>query len=246
LDKVTRFFLIGLLGAIAFGQSHQDPKPDFRPSRELHISPSTIPQESQSVTSRPDYWVARGFSLKEIVAHLHNVEESRVILSPPLDTKNNPKERFDFALVLPQTEEDADRDAIIESAIQKYFAVTVAREKRATEVYVMTAPNGPSPSLRALPSASSSSISSGVTITTTSMAVENATMQDISQMLEQHLQRILVDETHLEGRYEFGLQGIPRGDDAFLNTLRANLGLDLRRAYRDVDMVVVGIANHSR
>jgi len=110
----------------------------------------------------------------------------------------------------------------------------------------MTAPNGPSPSLRALPSASSSSISSGVTITTTSMAVENATMQDISQMLEQHLQRILVDETHLEGRYEFGLQGIPRGDDAFLNTLRANLGLDLRRAYRDVDMVVVGIANHSR
>jgi uncharacterized protein (TIGR03435 family) len=229
--KKMRVFLAGFLGAIALGQSNPDPKPDFPPSREVHISPSTLKQDSQSVTSRPDYWTARGFTLKDIVARLYKVEERRVILPAALDAAP----RYDFALVLPAPEEDAAIDRLVEQAIQTRFGIAIAREKRLSDVYVMTASHE-------LPAATSRSGSSGVTITATSISANNATMQDISEMLEHHLQRTVLDETGLTGRYEFALTGITRSTGGFLKALNEKLGLTLTPAPREVDMIIVTLA----
>lgn len=224
-----RLFLVSFFAVVALGQRPgADPKPDFPPSREVHISPSTMKEDSASVTSRPDYWTARGFGLKEIIAHLHKVDEDRVIIPTSLD----PGKHFDFALVLSSPENDDAIDSLVEQAIQTHFGITIGRENRTMEVYVMTAPRG-------LPASGSKGTSSGVTITTTSISADNATMQDIRQMLEQHLRRIVLDETGLAGRYEFDIKGIARGTDAFLRALRDNLGLDLTRTQREVEVVIV-------
>jgi uncharacterized protein (TIGR03435 family) len=213
----------------------------YAQSPEVTISPSTFKGEPSSGTMQPNSFAARGFTLQQMVARLYKVTQSRVVMPASLDSK----QRYDFALITPGPEDDAALDGRIEQAIRSRFGIAIGREKRLEDVYVMTAPHGPSPGMKMLPAAkvlpapSSSSESSGVTVTTTSISANNAAMEDISQMLEQHLQRIVLDESGLNGRYEFEIKGIARGADSFLRALHDQLGLDLTPARREIEMVIV-------
>ena len=224
-----RFCLSAILALRAFAQTPADVK----------ISPSTLPADAkvdpESVVIRPNSWAARGFNLSEIVARLYKVRESRVILPPSLDDK----QRFDFSLAFDKPETDAAIDQRVEEAVRARFGIAITREQLPMDIFVMSAPAGPSPAIRVLPEQSSGSISSGVTITSNSIAVKNATMDDVSLMLERHLQRIVLDETGLKGRYEFEIKSIPRGANSFVNALKQTAGLDLARTRREIEMIVV-------
>jgi uncharacterized protein (TIGR03435 family) len=200
---------------------------------EVQISPSTLKDVNESVDMRPNSLTARGFTLKQIIAWVSKVSASRVIIPRSLDSP----QRYDFSLATPGPEDDAALDRRIAQAVGSRFQVAITREIRPQDVYVMT--TRPSPALKPAPASPSTAISSGVTITTTSISAENASIEDISQMLEQHLHAIVVDESGLKGRYQFEIKSIPRGDEAFLGALRDNLGLDLTRARRDIEMIIV-------
>ena len=67
--------IVGPLCAVAiFGQQRSprppDPKPDYPPSYQVHISPTTKTEDGTSTTIAPDYWIARGFELKAAIASL--------------------------------------------------------------------------------------------------------------------------------------------------------------------------------
>ena len=224
-----RFCFPAILALRAFAQIPADVK----------ISPSTLPADAkvdpESVVTRPNSWTARGFNLSEIVAYLYKVRETRVIVPASPDGK----ERFDFSLAFDQPESDAAIDQRVEEAVRARFGIAIARERLPMDIFVMTAPNGLAPAVRVLPEPSSGSISSGVTITSNSIAVKNATMDDVSLMLERHLQRIVLDETGLKGRYEFEIKSIPRGANSFVNALKQTAGLDLARTRREIEMIVV-------
>jgi uncharacterized protein (TIGR03435 family) len=222
-----RLYLV-LLTAAAFAQTS-----------EVRISPSTFKGEPTSGTTQPNSFIARGYTLKQMIARLNKVTPSRVVMPVVMHAGLDANQRYDFALATPGPEDDTAIDHRIEQAIRTRFHIAISREKRAEDVYVMTAPHGPSPAMKTRPSPSSGSISSGVTITTDSISSDNAAMEDISRMLEQHLQRTILDETGLAGRYEFEIKGIPRGNDAFLNALRDQLGLELTSAHREIEMIIV-------
>ncbi|HLX45760.1 MAG TPA: TIGR03435 family protein [Bryobacteraceae bacterium] len=222
-----RSYLV-LLAAAAFAQTS-----------EVQISPSTFKGEPASGATQPNSFTARGYTLQQMIARLNKVTPSRVVMPVVIPVVLDTKQRYDFALVTPGPEDDAAIDHRIEQAIRARFHIAIAREKRTVEVYVMTAPHGPSPAMKVRPAPASGSISSGVTITADSISATNAAMEDISRMLEQHLQRTLLDETGLTGRYDFEIKGIARGDDAFRSALRDRLGLDLTPARREIEMIIV-------
>jgi uncharacterized protein (TIGR03435 family) len=204
-------------------------------SPEVRISPSTFKGEPSSGTMPPNSFTARGYTLQQMIARIYKVTPSRVVMPSSPDAK----QRYDFALATAGPEDDAAIDHRIEQAIRARFQIAIAREKRAEDVYVMTAPQGPLPAMKVRPAPSPGRISSGVTITADSISADNAAIGDVSQMLEQHLQRTLLDETGLTGRFEFEITGIARGDDAFRNALRDRLGLDLTPARREIEMIIV-------
>jgi uncharacterized protein (TIGR03435 family) len=226
-----RSYLV-LLAAAAFAQTS-----------EVQISPSTFKGEPASGATQPNSFTARGYTLQQMIARLNKVTPSRVVMPVVIPVVMpvvlDAKQRYDFALVTPGPEDDAAIDHRIEQAIRARFHIAIAREKRAGEVYVMTAPHGASPAMKVRPAPTSGSISSGVTITADSISATNAAMEDISRMLEQHLQRTILDETGLTGRYDFDIKGIARGDDGFRSALRDQLGLDLTPARREIEMIVV-------
>jgi hypothetical protein len=114
---------------------HEILTPALPPSETVHIGPA----QSVSGTTcamAPDYWVALGFPLTELLAKAWGVHESVLDLPPGLDTGT----RYDVRLVLPA---EVSQEAIavrIRRALEQHFRLEVSREMRAVDVFVMTAP----------------------------------------------------------------------------------------------------------
>ncbi len=58
-------------------------------------------------------------------------------------------------------------------------------------------------------------------------------------MLEEGLNRPIVDETNMKGRYDLAVRGEAGAPEDFLQRLREQLGLVLTAARRDIEMLVV-------
>lgn len=234
------------------------PKPNFPPSYDVHISPSSTRGTDSS--SGPDFWVERGYDLRAIISKAFETEPNRIILSSSLDTNK----RYDFVLVPPREEDPQTMHHLLQQGIEKYFHVSVAPEKRPVDVYVMTALEGKTP--KAKPEAGfvgGSSISwSSREITfpqdrpptieelrkaasempvgaISEISASDTTVDDFRRALEQGLNRPIIDETNLKGTYDLVVHGNGRTTEEFLHQLRDQLGLVLTPAVRTIDMLVV-------
>jgi uncharacterized protein (TIGR03435 family) len=238
----------------------EEHKPKFPPSYEVHITSSTT--LGTTSTGAPDYWSVSGFDLKSIVAQAYGVEESRVDFR---DVAAAGK-RYDVALVLPQAEGHDAMMGRVQDALKQKFNLKIASEDEAMDVFVVTAPYRPGPKLRPAENSmgGSSGSSGGVFylaqgqqptpenikkakeqqrassgITQGNISVSGSTIEDFCKVLENVLDRKVVDETHLTGRYDFDLVWGDRTRDEFFDLLREQLGLALTPEQRDVPMLVV-------
>jgi uncharacterized protein (TIGR03435 family) len=64
-------------------------------------------------------------------------------------------------------------------------------------------------------------------------------MAEFCHLLEQGLDRLVVDETGLDGRYDIRLEDAQTSTAEFLERLRTELGFVLTPARRNVTMLVV-------
>jgi uncharacterized protein (TIGR03435 family) len=64
-------------------------------------------------------------------------------------------------------------------------------------------------------------------------------MADLCNMLERTLDRLVVDETGLEGGYDFQVVNTGNSNEAFFQALRGGLGLVAKPDQREVAMLIV-------
>jgi uncharacterized protein (TIGR03435 family) len=213
----------------------------------------------------------RGFDLKTLIAQVYGVDVSRVEF-PDVDAG---KKRYDVAAVLPKEENEEAIKHLVQEAFQKQFNLTITPENRVMDVYVVSAPNGPAPELRqshALGgSAGSNSIiewnspdgrqptmedvekamnqkraSSGISVN--GIDVFSGTIQQLCRVLEEGLDRLVVDETNLTGSYDYQVSNFQNRQELF-RLLRNRFGLVVTLSQRNVTMLVVrsvGPANPAR
>jgi uncharacterized protein (TIGR03435 family) len=234
-------------------------RPAFPPSYEVHISPARESGAGISSTSARDHWTALGFDLKAIIARVYGVDQSRIDLPSDLDIR----ERYDFAVVLPKEETPETIDRLVQEAIAKQFGLVMTHETRSVEAYVLTAPGGAGPGLHVLPETGGGGTVTWATadieptrsdddarpVTDVAHIFTGASIQNISAsgctisrlclVLEEALDRLFVDETHLEGRYDFEVRSDGQTTEDFLQALRDQLGLVVTPGRRDVSMLVV-------
>ena len=74
--------------------------------------------------------------------------------------------------------------------------------------------------------------------TVRSIDLTNGTIEDFCHMLEQGLDRPLVNETHLDGKFDFHVQGEGDQQNNFTERLSTQLGLVVTPARRQVEMLV--------
>jgi uncharacterized protein (TIGR03435 family) len=239
---------------------HRPPlKPDFPPSYEVHISPTTL-EVGTSGSSAPDYWSMQGFDLKTLIARAYGFDASRVDFPDTVAAKK----RYDMALVLPKEESQETMDRLVQEALRQHFNLTITPESRSMDVYVMTAPNGPGAGLHELhslggfmgttfewnspdgrpPTAEDleqmmDRLKASSEITVSAIAASDGTVADLCRTLEEGLDRPVVDETHITGQYDFEIKRGDRNKSEFFEMLRENFGLVITPDRRDVEVLAV-------
>jgi uncharacterized protein (TIGR03435 family) len=237
-----------------------EPKPEITPSYEVHISPTATRGTSSS--AGPDYSVQRGFDLRTMLSMVTEKDPTRIIL--PASLENNA--RYDFVLVLPRAEDKATKSRLIQQGIEKQFQVSITPENRITDVYLMTALEGKTPAANDPKDALGGGVSYGrfskrVEIPPTEGGVPpiideireatgdlpagvseisaHGTIDHFCRLLEDGLERPIVNETNLTGIYDLAVHGEARNTEEFLQSLRDQLGLVLTPAQRRMEMLAV-------
>jgi uncharacterized protein (TIGR03435 family) len=230
-----------------------DHRPAFPPSYAVHVSLSQ--GEERGNSSANDYWALKGYTLKETVDELYDVNSIRVDLPASLDSKKH----YDFALVLPEQESREKMKERMRRGLENYFHVTARRENRLVDVYVVSAvPNRKPPAVEARPDEGMSGFtSSGMQFETAGGGLDEmlegmkpqsigairsvsteGTADEFCHTLERVLDRPVVNETNLEGEFKFRVENSDGAENDFLQRLRDQLGLVITPAQRNVETLV--------
>jgi uncharacterized protein (TIGR03435 family) len=229
-----------------------DHKPAFPPSFTLHVSPSQ--GEDRGNFSGDDFRALRGYTLEEAITDVYAVNPIRVSLPASLD--NN--KRYDFSMVLPERENWESMKARLRQGIQDYFHLTARRENRLMETYVVATVPGRKPSSanpetdEEMGSARSSSVgfqtAGGLDQVMDGMKPQrisairsvsiDGTADEFCHMLEGQLDRPVVNETNLEGEFEFRVEATEGAANDFLERLRDQLGIVITPEQRNIETLV--------
>ncbi len=238
-------------------------KPDIPPSLEVQISSSTT--DGTDDNHGPDWWVQRGFDLKAVIAKVYEKDPSRIVLPDALQGE----ERYDFVLVPPHQMDPQAMRHLLQQGIAKRFHVSAAVESRPADVYVMTAIEGKTPpgitgdasmgggsigwSRREFvvaephgggpptPEMIREMLSKIKFAAISAISAENISMEDFRRMLEDGLERLIIDETGLGGTYDLEVHGNARSTEELLSMLRDQLGLVLTPEHRNIEMLVISL-----
>lgn len=228
-----------------------DHKPGFPPSYTLHVTPAGKEGESGNY-SGPDYWSLNGFDLKKLVAEVYHLNPIRIHLPASLDRGT----RYDFSLVLPEAESKQKMYERFRQGIQDYFHITATREEQLLDVYVVTALDRKPPAAKTRPEEVLGIVSNidfevfdnagGADLFAEPKAAGidgirgigmEGTTDDFCRALESMLDRPVVNETHLEGQFEFKVKASETKQNDFLERLREQLGLVVTAAQRNVEVL---------
>lgn len=114
-----------------------DHRPKFQPSYRLHVSPSQHDSAAGNF-SGPDFRSRMGYSVGAFMADAYATSPSHLDLPAGFDDGR----RYDFALVLPKPASRGEMSHRLQEAVQDHYGLTVTRENRALDTYVMTVPEG--------------------------------------------------------------------------------------------------------
>ena len=231
-----------------------DHKPGFPASYTLHVTLTKNEPGGGGNFGGPDYWALKGLTLKKLIAEVYSVNPIRIHLPASLDNGT----RYDFSLVLPEAESKEQIYERFRQGVQDYFHITATREERLLDVYVVTAEDRKPPAAKIRTEEGLSfSTSSDIEFESFDDAGNadlfaepkaagiggirgigmEGTADDFCRTLESMLDRPVVNETHLEGEFEFKVRASETGKNDFLERLRDQLGLVVTEAQRNVEIL---------
>ncbi len=185
----------------------------------------------------------------------YDVNPIRIQLPAALDDGK----RYDFAILLPQAEDHASIYARIRQGIQDHFRVTIGREARMLDAYVVTSPDAKPPAAKPKEDDGTLGFAESYSVEFESAhapgeapelpkSVSLAAVRGISlvgtvdkfcRALEGAVDRPVVNESNLEGEFEFDVKAPPDGENDFLERLHRQLGIVIKPAQKSVEIIAV-------
>ena len=147
---------------------------------------------------------------------------------------NIPKEeleaRFYFDVSVPPDKKE-DLMPTLRSALQTAFGYKVSREMRPKKVYVLRQKQGAALKVTKSTSPPMSFFKHN------GMTAKGSTMAFVAEFLESVLRGIVVDETKLEGTYDFETKWVPGNKESMLKSYE-ELGLELVEETRNIEILI--------
>jgi uncharacterized protein (TIGR03435 family) len=198
------------------------PLADFllRPSADNHVSGMSSGKGKLSM---------KGGEMRWFFSFLYQTPADRVI-GGGLDREK----RYDLAVSLPGATSDA-LYTMAREFLCAGFQVTVQRETRDADVFVLTAPNGKPAALTENGGGGGSGWNTG----NGKLQMTNGGFRELAGALESILQKPVLDECRIAGRYDITLRF--EGPEGLLDEVR-KLGLKIEPVHRPVEFLVVSPA----
>jgi uncharacterized protein (TIGR03435 family) len=204
-----------------------------QPLTQILIRPSAGDGGRPRMT--PGSYQGFGVSLKSVLASAYGVPPERVIGPAWLDDP-----AWDMAISVPPAVASS-MWALGRQVLESTFQIRQHRETREIEVLVMTVAEGRTPPLR--PSADGVTRASWKQKTGPDGGSGSGTGWNLSMfgtaILGRVLDKPIVNETGLNGRYDIELKWTESTPEAYTTALREQLGLELRPARRSMEHVVI-------
>jgi uncharacterized protein (TIGR03435 family) len=226
-------------------------------SSEVHIVPTAMKAGSTSIDIAGDHWVARGYDLKTLLSQIYNIDARRIDFAD----NGSADARWDVTLQLRREVDEDAMEHLLEKALEQKFRLTIAPESRTMDVYVLTAPNGPGAALHPHGAAGRAGMATPVAqgpddtvsddagqityfgkhcsgVSSGGIAASAGTIGEFRRTLEPDLDRLLVDETHLTGSYDFKIGNYANENELF-KLMQDELGIAVTPGQRKVTMLTV-------
>jgi uncharacterized protein (TIGR03435 family) len=229
--------------------TYQWPRIPFVPSRTVHILHSGMRWPQPPVVNHPgNVFSAYGFTLEDIIVRAWNGNRWHVDMPPDL----RDDVRFDFLMVLPQPEATATCHGLLQTAIERHFAVHVVSEKQTRDVYVLRHTNSPGRMLRRYPDPEPGTGFSSVAFSVFMDRSKDAPMFPLDafevhsmpfmflvKWFEEILGGEVIDEAGLPGIYGFELKERVNTPEALIQLLRDEAGLVITLERHEVPTLIV-------
>ena len=173
-------------------------------------------------------FTARGLTFKAAVSHAYNVPPSHLVLPAWLAGTT-----YDFEIVTPKGSSERLRP-LFQQALRETFGLAVRREVRELDVLVLRTSAKRAPALRPPESKRDWLGRAPGQVEGRSVPVSS-----LVEAFEELLNRPVLDETHLEGKYDFEVYWDSEDPDGIFHGVREYLGLELIPARRAVEVLVV-------
>lgn len=171
---------------------------------------------------------ADGATLLALISWAYETPHYRVVSHLPASTQ-----KYRMSVVTPRGREDL-LHPLMRHALETTFGVKTRREMRKLEVLVLSAPEG-----RAAALPPSQAEKEEAFYMRGRIKGQRQPLQKLAQFLGDIMRQPVVDETGLKDKYDWDLPYNRVGADVLVIALRDQLGLELRKAKRPMEVLIV-------
>jgi uncharacterized protein (TIGR03435 family) len=212
------------------GLEPQAPPPLFevliRPAAPVAVS-EVSPGWESDYHGRYD---AYGHTMREILSEIYGVAESRVD-APEWCSQS----MYDFSVVRPESDQEAPWP-VVQQALETAFGLKAHTEMKETHVYVLRKIAGEQPVLR---TATTKSGTAHADLRRGQLEAIGYRIGVVGRTAGRVLDGEVLDETRLNGRYDFDLKWDPKQPSSIICAVRQQLNLELVMENRKLEHVVV-------
>jgi uncharacterized protein (TIGR03435 family) len=198
------------------------------PILDVLIRPTA--SETSSTSRSVKQFNAKRADLRSLLANAYGFQFGR-IEGAALDKV----EYYDMLLTLPGAKRYEDITPLLQQVICAAFGVKVERQTRDVDVLVLKAPDGK-------PGVLTETVSSGGSMSSHNKGqfkLIGGSMGQLASMLESELHKVVLDETHLTGKYDIQFKYDSSAPGGLLEAIRKETGLIIESAQAPVEFLVV-------
>jgi uncharacterized protein (TIGR03435 family) len=198
-----------------------------QPLFSFTISPSK--KASSAAMRGPTVMSGQSINLKQLIRMIYNLPSEERVIVPAAQSE----EKYDVNASAPKSKPQ-EFYRLLAQLVEASLNLKIKREAREIEVFVLAPITGHTPTIKTKPS-SSRHVSSDAGV----LSGSGVSLSSLTGQLEGLLKLPVVDETKLSETYQWTLLFDPSNHESVIEAVRKELGLELKRATRQVEVVTV-------
>jgi len=211
------------------------------PLLKITIHPADPPDQFGGWSMNPGRYKGKGVALQSLIATAYRVTDDRVVGSAlPGGGTTSLERRYDVVVSIPPSRREL-LPALLQSTLQAAFGISTRRETREADAFALRRIAETEPKIRKAAGGQTTPLAGGAHASYAGgvIVAVNWNIQGLVDTLQDMLGMPVVDQTALEGIYDWDIQYDEGNPTSLIQAVRDQLGLELIKTKLPVEFLVV-------